>query len=133
MALAQAGIDPLARRADGRAAIDYISAHGTGTKENDSIETKAVKRLFGDSAKDIPMSSIKSMMGHLIAAAGSVEFITCVLAIRDGIVPPTRNLKTPDPELDLDYVPNEARRASGAAICHLAVSFGSVVDPVLPP
>jgi 3-oxoacyl-[acyl-carrier-protein] synthase II len=109
-ALRQAGIDPLARDAQGRPPIQYISAHGTGTKENDSIETKAVKRVFGELAREIPMSSIKSMMGHLIAAAGSVEFITCVLAIRDGVVPPTRNLRVPDPELDLDYVPNASRR-----------------------
>ena len=122
MALAQAGIDPHARRTDGRAAIDYISAHGTGTKENDSIETKGVKRVFGEHAKDIPMSSIKSMMGHLIAAAGAVEFITCVLAIRDGMLPPTINYGTPDPALDLDYVPNKAR-ASKVDIC-LSNSFG---------
>ncbi len=109
-ALRQAGIDPHARDAQGRPPIQYISAHGTGTNENDSIETRAVKRVFGELAREIPMSSIKSMMGHLIAAAGSVEFITCVLAIRDGIVPPTRNLRVPDPELDLDYVPNAARR-----------------------
>ena len=109
-ALRQAGIDPRSRDAQGRPPIQYVSAHGTGTKENDSIETKAVKRVFGELAREIPMSSIKSMMGHLIAAAGSVEFITCVLAIRDGMVPPTRNLKVPDPELDLDYVPNAARR-----------------------
>jgi 3-oxoacyl-[acyl-carrier-protein] synthase II len=122
MALAQAGIDPHARRTDGRAAIDYISAHGTGTKENDSIETKGVKRVFGEHARDIPMSSIKSMMGHLIAAAGAVEFITCVLAIRDGMLPPTINYGTPDPALDLDYVPNKAR-ASKVDIC-LSNSFG---------
>ncbi len=122
VALAQAGIDPAARRADGRAAIDYISAHGTGTKENDSIETRGVKRVFGDNAKDIPMSSIKSMMGHLIAAAGAVEFITCVLAIRDGMLPPTINYGTPDPALDLDYVPNKARAAK-VDIC-LSNSFG---------
>ena len=121
-ALAQAGIDPLARRADGRAAIDYISAHGTGTKENDSIETRGVKRVFGPNAKDIPMSSIKSMMGHLIAAAGAVEFMTCVLAIRDGMLPPTINYQTPDPDLDLDYVPNTARPAK-VDIC-LSNSFG---------
>ncbi len=122
MALAQAGIDPRARREDGRAAIDYISAHGTGTKENDSIETRGVKRVFGEHAKDIPMSSIKSMMGHLIAAAGAVEFITCVLAIRDGMLPPTINYGTPDPDLDLDYVPNRARPAK-VDIC-LSNSFG---------
>ncbi len=121
-ALAQAGIDPLARRIDGRAAIDYISAHGTGTKENDSIETRGVKRVFGENAKDIPMSSIKGMMGHLIAAAGAVEFITCILAIRDGMLPPTINYNTPDPELDLDYVPNVARKAK-VDIC-LSNSFG---------
>ena len=121
-ALAQAGIDPLARRADGRAAIDYISAHGTGTKENDSIETRGVKRVFGEHAKDIPMSSIKGMMGHLIAAAGAVEFITCILAIRDGMLPPTINYNTPDPDLDLDYVPNVARKAK-VDIC-LSNSFG---------
>ena len=122
VALAQAGIDPSQRRPDGRAAIDYISAHGTGTKENDSIETRGVKRVFGEHAKDIPMSSIKSMMGHLIAAAGAVEFITCVLAIRDGMLPPTINYGTPDPALDLDYVPNKAR-ASKVDIC-LSNSFG---------
>ena len=74
-------------------------------------QTRGVKRVFGDNAKDIPMSSIKSMMGHLIAAAGAVEFITCVLAIRDGMLPPTINYGTPDPALDLDYVPNKARAA----------------------
>ena len=105
-----------------RAAIDYISAHGTGTKENDSIETRGVKRVFGTNAKDIPMSSIKSMMGHLIAAAGAVEFMTCVLAIRDGMLPPTINYGTPDPDLDLDYVPNKARSAK-VDIC-LSNSFG---------
>ncbi len=121
-ALQQAGINPLARDAAGRPPIHYISAHGTGTKENDSIETKAVKRVFGDLAGSIPMSSIKSMMGHLIAAAGAVEFITCVLAIRDGVVPPTRNLRTPDPELDLDYVPNQARKVA-VDVC-LSNNFG---------
>ena len=102
--------------------IDYISAHGTGTKENDSIETRAVKAVFGDRAKQTPISSIKSMIGHLIAAAGAVEAIACVLAIRDGKLPPTRNLVTPDPECDLDYVPNAARDAD-VNIC-LSNSFG---------
>lgn len=122
MALRQAGIDPARRRDDGRAPIDYISAHGTGTKENDSIETLAVKRVFGELAKSIPMSSVKSMFGHLIAAAGAVELITCVQAIRTGMLPPTINYRTPDPELDLDYVPNAARPAK-VDVC-LSNSFG---------
>jgi len=91
--------------------IDYISAHGTGTKENDSIETKAVKAVFGDRAKDVPMSSVKSMLGHLIAAAGAVELITCVLALRDQVLPPTMNLDSPAPDCDLDYVANAPRPA----------------------
>jgi 3-oxoacyl-[acyl-carrier-protein] synthase II len=130
-ALRQAGIDPHAARADGRPMIDYISAHGTGTKENDAIETRAVKRVFGDRAKQIPMSSIKSMMGHLIAAAGSVEFITCVLAIRDQVLPPTRNLQTPDPELDLDYVPNTARKAHVETCLSNSFGFGGQNDTLV--
>ena len=111
-ALAEAGIDPHATGADGRPAVHYISAHGTGTKENDSIETRAIKRVFGELAPLIPMSSIKSMMGHLIAAAGAVELITSAMAIQHGMIPPTRNLHHPDPDLDLDYVPNDARVAT---------------------
>ncbi|QDU70261.1 beta-ketoacyl-[acyl-carrier-protein] synthase family protein [Mucisphaera calidilacus] len=102
--------------------IDYISAHGTSTKENDVIESKAVKAVFGDRAPDVPISSIKSMLGHLIAAAGSTEAIVCVLALRDQVLPPTINLHNPDPECDLDYVPNEARRTD-VNIC-LSNSFG---------
>ncbi|MCX5662879.1 MAG: beta-ketoacyl-[acyl-carrier-protein] synthase family protein [Planctomycetota bacterium] len=102
--------------------IHYISAHGTGTKENDSIETLGVKAVFGAHAKSVPMSSVKSMFGHLIAAAGAVELITCVLAIRDGKMPPTINLRQPDPRCDLDYVPNAAR--SGKVDVCLSNSFG---------
>lgn len=105
--------------------IDYISAHGTGTKENDSIETKAIKAVFcedGDVSKAPPVSSVKSMLGHLIAAAGVTEAIVCALAIRDGKLPPTINYETPDPALDLDYVPNVARDAQ-VDIC-LSNSFG---------
>jgi 3-oxoacyl-[acyl-carrier-protein] synthase II len=111
--------------------IHYISAHGTGTKENDSIETKGVKALFGEFAKKVPISSIKSMMGHLIAAAGAVELITCVLAIRDGKVPPTINLNDPDPECDLDYVPNVARDVKVDVALSNSFGFGGQNDTIV--
>ncbi|MCA9078738.1 MAG: beta-ketoacyl-ACP synthase II [Planctomycetaceae bacterium] len=89
--------------------IDYINAHGTSTLVNDKVETMAIKQSLGDDAKATPVSSTKSMMGHLIAAAGSVEAITCLLTMRDNVIPCTMNYETPDPDCDLDYVPNEAR------------------------
>lgn len=89
--------------------LDYINAHGTSTQVNDSIETLAIKRSLGETAYTIPVSSTKSMMGHLIAAAGSVEAIICLLAIRDGVMPPTVNLDHPDRDCDLDYIPHQAR------------------------
>ena len=134
-ALHQAGIDPTRARSDGRPPVDYISAHGTGTKENDSIETKAIKAAFGDQAPRVAISSIKSMMGHLIQAAGVVELITCVQAIRTGVLPPTVNLHDADPDLDLDYVPNAARDLSGSGGVEACLSnsfgFGGQNDTVV--
>ncbi len=111
--------------------IDYISAHGTATTENDRIETLAVKNALGELAYKIPMSSIKSMLGHLIAAAGAVEAIACILAIRDQILPPTINCKEPDPECDLDYVPNEPRKAKVEICLSNSFGFGGQNDTII--
>ncbi len=114
MALNNAGLSP-----DN---IDYINAHGTSTKLNDSAETRAIKIVCGERAYQIPVSSNKSMTGHLACAAGSVEAVAAVMTIRDGIIPPTINYETPDPDCDLDYVPNQARRQP-VNVC-LSNSFG---------
>ena len=103
-ALADADIQP--------EAVDYIGAHGTGTPMNDAIETKAIKTAFGEAAYDTPISSIKSMTGHTLGAAGALSAIAAVKAMHTGFIPPTINLETPDPECDLDYVPNEPRPAA---------------------
>jgi 3-oxoacyl-[acyl-carrier-protein] synthase II len=104
--------------------IDYISAHGTGTKANDRTETAAIRTAFGAAADRVAVSSPKSMTGHLIGAAGALGAMVAVLAIRDGRVPPTINLTTPDPECDLDYVPNVARTIPVRAATANAFGFG---------
>lgn len=104
--------------------IDYINAHGTSTFYNDKIETLAIKKVFGEHAKKLAVSSTKSVMGHLLGAAGGVELVVCALAIKHGIMPPTINYETPDPECDLDYVPNKPRSAKLTAALSNALGFG---------
>jgi 3-oxoacyl-[acyl-carrier-protein] synthase II len=104
--------------------IDYINAHGTSTRLNDLMETAAVKRVFGERARKLPLSSIKSMVGHLIGAAGAVEAVALALTLKDGVLPPTINQTTPDPDCDLDYVPNSARDYSLATGMSTSFGFG---------
>ncbi len=104
--------------------IDYISAHGTSTKLNDASETRAIKDVFGDHAQKLAISSTKSMTGHLLGGAGGVAAIYSILAIKHGIMPPTINYETPDPECDLDYIPNEAREGRVGAAMVNAFGFG---------
>ncbi len=115
-ALEDAGISPKE--------VSYINAHGTSTPLNDKVETKAIKQVFGEQARKVPISSTKSMTGHLLGAAGAIEFAICCLALRDQIIPPTINYKQPDPECDLDYVPNEARRAKLTVALSNSLGFG---------
>jgi len=102
-ALADARMEP--------ADIGYINAHGTATPVGDPVETASIKQVFGDSARDVPVSSTKALHGHLLGASGAVELVAAVMAVREGMVPPTCHLDAADPECDLDYVPNTARPA----------------------
>jgi 3-oxoacyl-[acyl-carrier-protein] synthase II len=116
LALNDAGIAP--------SAIGYINAHGTSTPYNDKFETIAIKRVFGDDARRLAVSSTKSMTGHLLGAAGGIEAVATVLALHHGLLPPTINYETPDPECDLDYVPNQARKVDVEYAMSNAFGFG---------
>ena len=105
-------------------AVGYVNAHGTSTPLNDKVETMAIKRALGDHARRVAISSTKSMTGHMLGAAGSFESVVCILALRHGCIPPTINLETPDPDCDLDYVPNQARNLNFKLALNISMGFG---------
>jgi len=115
-ALRRADVDP--------ARVGYINAHGTSTPLGDAAETRAIKDVFGDHAYELAVSSTKSVMGHCFGAAGAIEAMMCVLALKEGVLPPTMNLRNPDPDCDLDYVPNEARRTQVDVALSNAMGLG---------
>jgi 3-oxoacyl-[acyl-carrier-protein] synthase II len=104
--------------------VDYINAHGTGTPTNDRVESKAIRRVFKDRTNNVPLSSIKSMVGHAMGAASAIEAVACALVIERGAVPPTINYETPDPECDLDVIPNAARELQVSVAMSNAAAFG---------
>jgi len=108
----------------GPEAVDYINAHGTSTPYNDKFETLAIKRIFGEHARKLAVSSTKSMTGHLLGAAGGIESVICVKTIQSGRIAPTINLEEPDPDCDLDYVPNQARAAKVRTVLSNNLGFG---------
>ncbi|MFI0908308.1 beta-ketoacyl-[acyl-carrier-protein] synthase family protein [Streptomyces sioyaensis] len=111
--------------------VDYVNAHGSGTQQNDRHETAAVKRSLGEHARKIPMSSIKSMVGHSLGAIGAIEIVACVLALTHQVVPPTANYETPDPECDLDYVPKTARELPLRSVLSVGSGFGGFQSAVV--
>jgi minimal PKS ketosynthase (KS/KS alpha) len=114
-----------------RTDIDYVNAHGSGTQQNDRHETAAVKRSLKEHAYDVPMSSIKSMVGHSLGAIGAIELVACVLALDKQVVPPTANYETPDPECDLDYVPRTARPLRLRSVLSVGSGFGGFQSAVV--
>ena len=116
MAMADAGVEP--------SRIGYVNAHGTSTQANDGAETAALKTAFGEHARRLPISSTKSMTGHTLGAAGAIEAVICILAMRDGVLPPTINQEVPDPACDLDYIPNTARKTDVGYSLSNSMGFG---------